>query len=105
MVASTDRSSNGVTGIKPSALVVIEGDDTAACADVDVVIGRAIEEESDFWMPLAIAGIDKVGFLRKQHRAAAPACTAGARRRAWALLSLEKPCQTGVVVTGAVSRS
>jgi hypothetical protein len=47
MVASTDCSAKGVTGTNPSAEVVIE--DTAACDEVDVVIERAREADSDFW--------------------------------------------------------
>lgn len=46
MVASTVCSSKGLTGTKESAEVVSE--DTAALDEVDVVMGRANEEEIDF---------------------------------------------------------
>lgn len=47
MVASTVCSASGLIGTYASAEVVIE--ETAACDDVDVVIERAKEADSDFW--------------------------------------------------------
>lgn len=47
MVASTLCSSSGLTGTKESAAVVMG--ETAALAEVDVVIGRAKEDVIDFY--------------------------------------------------------